>query len=406
MLNHKAKRITKVSQGKFLIVQCARTIGPGHGVSSPALCLERAFKQLGYECERFTLRNIGIRDATPDAGSRGIRTFRFWWNIIAFSTLGAFVIWWRYRWYRRDDVILLCHVDALIGDLFVIRSLHKSFIIQNPLRWLLLIRNPLHLFVLARDAIRYRLGVHKRFIALSQSLAEEATLLYGTDPDQIRVIPNGVDLERFQPSDRARLEVRTELKWDNEVFVLIFVANEFKRKGLDIVLDALYRLFMDGIDCRLIVAGSDSTEPFRTELDRLGDAVYLLGHRFDIERYYAASDLLVLPTAFDISPLVGYEALACGLPLLMTRVGGIPCFLHEGKNGMFIRRSPADVAKKIRYLIENKETLNLMADQARISVKDADWSMIARKYLTVMQEVLAERREEKHRIANFDIGSY
>ena len=82
MLNHKAKRITKVSQGKFLIVQCARTIGPGHGVSSPALCLERAFKQLGYECERFTLRNIGIRDATPDAGSRGIRTFRFWWNII------------------------------------------------------------------------------------------------------------------------------------------------------------------------------------------------------------------------------------------------------------------------------------------------------------------------------------
>ncbi len=400
MPNNKAKKITEKSQGKFLIVQCARMIGPGHGVSSPAFYLERAFKQLGYDCEQFTLRSIGISEAAPDVGSRMARTFRFWWNIVVFSILGTIVIWWRYRRHRRDDVIILCHVDALIGDLFVIRSLHKSFIIENPQRWRLLIRNPLHLFVLARDAIRFRWRVHSRFIALSQASAKEVTRLYGTDPDQIMIIPNGVDLERFQPSDRLRREVRAELKWGKEVFVLIFVANEFKRKGLDIVLDALSRLSMNGLDCRLIIAGSDSDEPFRTKLNRLGDDVCLLGHRFDIERYYAASDLLVLPTAFDISPLVGYEALACGLPVLITRVGGIPYFLHEGKNGLFIKRDPADVAKKIRYLIANKETLNHMATQARMSVKDSDWLMIARSYLKVMQDVLAERREEKQRVDN------
>ncbi len=370
------------------IVQCARTIGPGFGVSGPAYQLERAFISLGCTCERFTLENLGFHADAGRSTGPAMGLLRFWRDIVVFSTVGSAVLWWKFRGRRPEGgTVVICHVDALYGDLFVVRSLHKGFLKQHPSRTRMLLRNPLHAFVLARDAIRFRRSVHRHLIALSEMNKDEVIRLYGTSADRITVIPNGVDLERFQPSESARREVRDALSILGDAFVAVFVGHEFERKGLRVVLEALRLLANRGTVVHLIVAGGDDSRDFEAEFSDIGDRVRYVGHRSDVERYYAAADVFVMPASFDISPLVGPEALACGLPILMTRVGGVSEYLLDGRNGWFIDREPNDLAKKLAALASDRQLRTEMSRHARASVADRDWHAIARRFLEVMDRL-------------------
>ncbi|MFQ5937943.1 MAG: glycosyltransferase family 4 protein, partial [Acidiferrobacterales bacterium] len=139
-----------------------------------------------------------------------------------------------------------------------------------------------------------------------------------------------------------RNSAREELGLAPSDFALCFVANEFERKGLRSLLAAMRILFQDHFKCHLIVAGNDSAAPYQSELTNIESFVHFLGHRQDIDRIYAAADVFVLPTNYDLSPLVGLEALAAGLLLLMTPIGGIRDYLQEGATGYFIKPDPAD----------------------------------------------------------------
>ena len=362
------------------------TIEPGFGVSGPAYQLERAFIELGCTCERFTLADLGL----PTESTQSIREtgalLRFWRDVVLFSTLGSVMLWWRFHARKDYRTIVLCHVDAVYGDLFAVRSLHKGFLERHPDRWRMLLRNPLHAFVLARDAIRFREPTHQHLVALSERNKAEVMRLYDVPARSISVIPNGVDLGRFQPSASHRKTIREAFSLPNDTLVGIFAGHEFERKGLRVVLEAVRRLAARGTDLVLLVAGGDSTAPFETEFADLADRVHYLGHRTDIERFFAASDVFIMPASFDISPLVGPEALACGLPILMTDVGGVREYLRDGENGLFIRRDAGDVAEKLAWLAEKRDDLEHMAATARRSVEDRDWSAIAARFLQLMDE--------------------
>jgi UDP-glucose:(heptosyl)LPS alpha-1,3-glucosyltransferase len=370
------------------IVQCARTIGPGYGVSGPAWQLERAFRALDCTCGRFTLDNLGVRTDAMPAGGPITSLVRFWRDVVLFSAVGSIVLWWKFGGRRRGRPVVICQVDALYGDLFVVRSLHKAFLERHPLRRWMLLRNPLHAFVLARDHMRFRWNVHRHVVALSQRNKEEIIRLYGVRDDRITVIPNGVDLERFRPSPESRCSVRRTLSLRDDELVAIFVGHEFERKGLRVVLEALRLLAGRSVRLPLIVAGRGAPDALKIEFSDLGGAVRYLGHRDDIERFYAAADVFVLPAAFDISPLVGLEALAAGLPVLMTDVGGVGDYLRHDENGWFITRDPADVAAKLRRLVEDRDLLRRMSAHARASVADLDWRTIAGRYLELIDRLL------------------
>ncbi len=371
------------------IVQCARTIEPGYGVSGPSYQLERAFISLGCSCERFTLETLGIPTDRSASRRPFLDLLRFWRDIVVFSTAGSLVLWWRFRARRRPPrTVVLCQVDALYGDLFVVRSLHKAFLERHPRRTRMLLRNPLHFLILARDHIRFRHRVHRHFVALSQSNKDDVMRLYGVPAGQISVIPNGVDLERFHPSDTFRQEVRAQLSLPGEAPVAIFVGHEFERKGLRVVLEALRLLARRGVGLCLIVAGRDSPSRLQAEFDDLRELVRFIGHRQDIERYYAAADVFVMPASFDISPLVGPEALASGLPILMTPMGGVREYLRDGQNGWFLTGEPEDLAGKLERLATDRSLARQMSDRARASVADRGWNEIARQLLAVMDRVL------------------
>jgi UDP-glucose:(heptosyl)LPS alpha-1,3-glucosyltransferase len=370
------------------IVQCARTIGPGFGVSGPAYQLERAFIELGCSCERFSLENLGLRRDTATGKPTTAALLSFWRDIFVFSTLGSAVLRWRFGGRRRrPGEVVLCHVDALYGDIFVVRSLHKGFLERHPARRRMLLRNPLHAFVLARDRIRFRGNVHRHLVALSQRNKDEIIRLYGVPAERITVIPNGVDLVRFQPSDASRQEVRRLLSLPGDALVCIFVGHEFERKGLAVVLEALRLLAGEGRAPHLIVAGGDSPAQLEAEFRDLAGLLRFVGHRQDVERYYAAADVFVMPASFDISPLVGPEALASGLPIVMTDVGGVREYLREGENGLITTSDPRDLAATLARLSADPILRRRLSEGARPSVADRDWRVIARRFLDLMDRL-------------------
>ena len=368
------------------IVQCARTIGPGYGVSGPSYQLEKAFQQMGFECERFTLADLGIKTTSMPEGHWLVALLKFWRDIVVYSSVGSLIAWWRYR-RRSFGTTVICQVDAVYGDIFVVRSLHKAFLKRQPNRHWMMLRNPLHTFVLLRDHIRFKSRIHRHFVALSQPNKDEIVEQYGVDPEHITVIPNGVDMERFKPDLMSRREVRAELGLSESELVAIFAGHEFERKGLPVVLDSFRLLQAQGQTIKLLVAGRDDPRAIRARYSDLDDAVHYLGNRQDIERYYAAADFMIMPTLHDISPLVGPEALACGLPILMTPVGGALAYLKHGENGWFVERDARDIADTLQLLLDDESLLAHASTQARDSVKEWDWSAIARRYVELIDSL-------------------
>ena len=336
---------------------------------------------MGFECERFTLDDLGIRTTSMPEGNRLVALLKFWRDIVVYSTWGSLAAWWKYR-RRSGDTVVICQVDAVYGDIFVVRSLHKAFLKRQPNRHWMMLRNPLHSLVLIRDYVRFRSRVHRHFVALSEPNKEELVEQYGVDPNRITVIPNGVDMERFKPNPDSRRQVRKELGISENELGGIFAGHEFERKGLPLVLDSLRLLKKKSV--RLLVAGRDDPGAIQQRYSDLNEWVHYLGNRHDIDRYYAAADFMIMPTLHDISPLVGPEALATGLPILMTPVGGALAYLEHGRNGWFIERDAKDIAEKLQSLLDDRSLLDGASSRARDSVKEWDWGAITQRYVDLI----------------------
>ncbi len=159
--------------------------------------------------------------------------------------------------------------------------------------------------------------------------------------DRIRVIYNGVDLSTFRPPAPARP--------DRETLELLFVGQDFRRKGLAPLVHALASLKRSALPCRLRVIGRDDPAPYRklaAGLDLAG-LIRFEGPTRGIETAYQAADLLVFPTLYDPFANVCLEALACGLPVLTTATNGASEILDEGMDGYTIDGAEATLAEAI-----------------------------------------------------------
>lgn len=174
------------------------------------------------------------------------------------------------------------------------------------------------------EAEMFRPGAFRRLVANSRVLAGEIVATYGVDPALIEVIHNGVDTQRFRPSppDRA---LRAELDLATGAPLVLFVGTGFHRKGLATVLRAFARVHDELPRAHLAVVGRDGRmDRYRRLADELhvGDAVTWAGARGDVERFYACADVLALPTRYDPFPNVTLEAMACGVPAVVSAAAG------------------------------------------------------------------------------------
>lgn len=198
--------------------------------------------------------------------------------------------------------------------------------------------------------------------AVSRGVKEDIVRHYRFPEKNIRVIYNGVDGERFHPFNRKRYRtaLRAELGIPEEALVLLFVAHNFRLKGLACLIRAL-ACCKAGTSRPLIllVVGRGRRRAYERLARSLGveREVRFTGEVSHVERYYGASDVFVLPTFHDPCSLVVLEALACGLPVITTRCNGAAEILTEGKEGLILNH-PSDVAelaKGILRLLDEKQ---------------------------------------------------
>ncbi len=194
---------------------------------------------------------------------------------------------------------------------------------------------------------------NRLILAISQMVADDYLRYHDVRPEQLRLIHNGVDVERFSPKHRAlyRDELRERLQIDEDEVLLLFVGHDFYRKGLSTAIRATGRLVAEGEAVRLVVVGGRKSPHHQHLARRCGalDAVDFIGTIRNTAPYYAAADVYVLPTFYDPCSLGVLEASASGLPSVTTRFNGAGELLTQGKDG-YLTEDPADDEELAHYL--------------------------------------------------------
>lgn len=233
------------------------------------------------------------------------------------------------------------------------------------------------------------------YVAVSETTAEAARKHRDCAPGKLRVIPNGIDLRAFRPDPAARATVRAELGIPEGAWVVGTAARLAPEKGQTLLVRAMLPLLGEGL--RLVIAG-DGPEAGAlralAESSPNGRFVHLLGLRRDVPRLLAAFDVFALSSITEGLPLAVPEAMAAGLAVVSTAVGGIPDVIENEVTGFLV--PPGDEAalrERMAALAANRPialACGLRARETALARYGAD--RMARDYLTLYGEVLARRR--------------
>ena len=211
--------------------------------------------------------------------------------------------------------------------------------------------------------------------------------LYDAPPHKVEVIPAGVNLDMFSPveQDYARRELGIE-----EENIILYVGRIEPLKGIDILIRAV-PLLECANDLRVMVVGGNPSGD--TEMERLKTIAEELGVRDSVTftgpvpqdrlpTYYSAADIYVLPSHAESFGLAALEAMACGTPVVVSRVGGLKTFVENGKTGYLAPwRCPEAFAQRLDMLLANPDLRNAMGNAAREKALSMSWSHVADRML-------------------------
>ena len=211
--------------------------------------------------------------------------------------------------------------------------------------------------VLKLEAEQFRSGPDgPEIIANSQMVRRHILEHYPVPEDRIHIIYNGVDTERFSPENRKKYRAAMRKKFgaaDSDT-VLLFMANNFRLKGLGLLVRALGMLRDVRDTLRVVVVGRGRAWRYRNLAGRLGmeDRIAFVGQMNEPEKAYAGADMLVHPTFYDPCANVTLEAMASGLPVVTSIYNGAGELIEPGVQGEVIDPSdPAALAGAIRTLL-------------------------------------------------------
>ncbi len=196
-------------------------------------------------------------------------------------------------------------------------------------------QNPYHRYLLRTEKALFESSVLRAVICNSQMVRKDILARFAIDESRVHVIYNGVDTQRFHPRLRDQAQsLRAALGLPIDPPLLLFVGSGFERKGLAAAIQALARA---QTAAHLVVVGGDKHLPRYRRLARkleVSDRVHFLGPLQAVEHAYGAADALVLPTLYDPFPNATLEAMACGLPVIVSRQAGTREIVREGQNGL------------------------------------------------------------------------
>lgn len=193
------------------------------------------------------------------------------------------------------------------------------------------------------------------------------------DTQRIEPMPNAVDVDRFAPLHRAdRTLAKRAVDAPSDRPLIVMIANLAPHKGQATAIRAVARLKALGVAVECWLAGEDRDQRgYDRELAALADAegvadrVKLLGFRSEVERLYAAADMLLLPSTHEGLPLTILEAQAAGVPVLAAPTAGVPEVIVDGQTGWLIAHDDVEgYAQRIKAVVENPGLHQAVADRA------------------------------------------
>lgn len=207
--------------------------------------------------------------------------------------------------------------------------------------------SPRHYVLTAIERRQFRPPGPAAVIAIADMVRDHLVAEYAYPAARITVLYNGVDIRRFHPGVRTvhRDVTRARLGLAPADLALVFVGNNYRLKGVASLIRATARLRRDGLPARAIVVGREPPGRYRrlAQAEGIADAVAFPGPDPQIERMYAAADVLVHPTFYDACALVTFEAMACGLPVITTRWNGASGIITPGVDGEVMDDADDDV---------------------------------------------------------------
>ncbi|MDI6902778.1 MAG: glycosyltransferase family 4 protein [Methanocellales archaeon] len=223
---------------------------------------------------------------------------------------------------------------------------------------------------------------------------KEFLIKRGVPEKKIWVLPNGVDINLFQPEDREKLKKKLGFKGK-----MIFTAGRLVEwKGFDVLIKAMKRV-LEETDATLVIGGiGPQMEELKRLTGRLGleKRIQFVGSisRNDMPDYIGMCDVFAIPSYFDTSPNVLLEAMACGKPCVVSDIDGVREVV-EGGCAMKARvGEEEDLAEKITTLLTNEKMRNQISKKARKKIeREYSWKVTLKNYVTLYETIEGSKDE-------------
>ncbi|MEI8349027.1 MAG: glycosyltransferase family 4 protein [Candidatus Omnitrophota bacterium] len=231
----------------------------------------------------------------------------------------------------------------------------------------------------------------RKIICVSDYVQNRDSFIPGIDRTKLVTILNGVNLKRFDSSGVSRQDIRQQFKIGESAFLVTNISHLVKVKGIDVIVKAAKAINIKYKDIIFLIVGvGKDEEKIKSMVNEfsLEGVVQFAGLRNDTENILAASDMFVYPSVWQEACGFGIiEALACGLPVITTQVGGTPELIMDGFNGFLIESNSSEaLAKKIEYLYLNRDFLKKMGECAK---KDARKRLDLNRVVSQVMDVYA-----------------
>ncbi len=362
------------------------------GVENYCKLLVEAFLERGHEVEIFCARRRNVGDIEKHVKFHRVPILRGNTALHAWSFANNAARAVRGQGYDIVQSLARC----LWQDVYRLGGgLHRMFLRESlrgrsKLAAVGKMLRPYHWTVMHVENRVFEEHLYRHIVTNSRMVKGEVMDLFGVPSEEITVIYNGVDLERFSPSnrDRYRSSVRDKLGIDRDERVALLIATSFRRKGLAEIIAALGQVSPQE-RFRLVVAGGGDPSRYLHQARRAGVNVDFLGRQSQVERLYAASDVFVLPTAYDPFANVTIEAMSSGIPVITTAQNGASEIITSAHDG-YVVANQADVTGIVQAL-ENLADLShrsVVAERARARAEQFSYRKNAEQTLALYGTLL------------------
>lgn len=284
-------------------------------------------------------------------------------------------------------------------------GVHKAWMkeslvaIRSPflrkLKYLSRLLSPAQWLTMFIESQTFKEGNCKRIIAVSERAKRQIMEYYHVPSAAVTVIHNGVDHSIFNTNGRkeARDRVRKRFGVSESDILLVFASTNFHLKGLEYLIRGMAKLNKPNL--KLLVIGGDDKRQYETLANSLGieDRVIFAGKGRDMKEFYQSGDVFAYPTLYDPFANVCLEAMACGLPVITSRVNGVSDIITDGMDGLILD-DPADevqIAGKISTLLDSKKRRD-MSEKAQSLVRQYGMELHLEKVLALYKEVSFEKK--------------